>query len=338
VNNMRKAAMLCPALAMLFCAGSQVWAAEQGIGVIVAPQSNRQNVSPGILPPEFSDHFILRDSERVWLDINREAIGLPGTAMIDMEKFEAMLVKLSNQVRKQPVNAMVGSNGAIIPGSKGHQLDSKQFIALFLHYFYDTGAGIYEVPLAPLYPKVDSELLSEIRVKPIGNYVTYYNARNKNRSHNVALAAKAIDNVVVFPGERFSFNTTVGIRTKARGYLQAPIIVRGELAEGIGGGICQVSSTLYNATDRAGLKIIERYSHSRRVPYVLPGRDATVSWGGPDFTFENPYNQPILIKATAYAGSMHVALYSSENINFNPREVRGIGKKLPQEVKNTNNP
>jgi len=336
MNNMIKAAMLSSALVMLFCAGSQEWAMAQG-GMLAAPQTERQNVPPDVLPPEFSDHFILRDSERVWLDINREAFGIPGTTMVDMEKFDAMLAKLSNQVRKQPVNAMIGSNGAIIPGIAGYQLDSKKLMVLFFHYFYDSGAGIYEVPLAPLYPTVDSELLSEIRVKPIGSYVTYYNARNKNRSHNVALAAKAIDNVVIFPGERFSFNQTVGIRTRARGYLQAPIIVRGELAEGIGGGICQVSSTLFNATDRAGLKIIERYSHSRRVPYVLAGRDATVSWGGPDFTFENCYNQPILIKAAAYAGSMHVALYSSENINFNPREVRGIGKKLPQEVKNTNN-
>jgi len=337
VNNMMKAAMLGTALAMLFCASSQEWAAAQG-GMLLVPQPDHQNEFHDMLPPEFRDHFVLRDREQMWLDINRESFRLPAVTMVDMEKLDAMLAKLSNQVRKQPVNAMIGSNGAIIPDVAGHRLDSKKFMELFFHYFYGSGAAIHEVPLAPVYPKVDSELLSEIRVKPIGNYVTYYNARNKNRSHNVALAAKAIDNVVVFPGERFSFNTTVGIRTKARGYLQAPIIVRGELAEGIGGGICQVSSTLYNATDRAGLKIIERYSHSRRVPYVLAGRDATVSWGGPDFTFENSYNQPILIKAAAYAGSMHVALYSSENINFNPREVRGIGKKLPQEVENTNNP
>ena len=153
-----------------------------------------------------------------------------------------------------------------------------------------------------VFPRVDGELLAEIKEKPIGHYVTYYNARNRNRSHNIRLAAAAINNTVLFPGETFSFNAVVGKRTKEKGYLQAPIIVRGELAEGIGGGICQVSSTLFNATDRAGLYIVKRYSHSRNVPYVRPGRDATVSWDGPDFVFQNRYNQPILIRAQAVPG------------------------------------
>src|SRR5690606_24482567 len=114
--------------------------------------------------------------------------------------------------------------------------------------------------------------------KLIGQYVTYYNSRNKNRSHNISLAAKSINNYVLFPGEVFSFNKVVGQRTISKGYMRAKVIVRGEFSEGIGGGICQVSSTLYNAADHAGLKIMQRYSHSRSVPYVPPGRDATVNW------------------------------------------------------------
>ncbi len=84
------------------------------------------------------------------------------------------------------------------------------------------------------------------------------------------MAAEAIDNHVVFPGESFSFNETVGERTKEKGYQRAPVIIEGELAEDIGGGICQVSSTLYNAVDIDGMEIVERYSHSRSVPYVRP--------------------------------------------------------------------
>ncbi|MFP3440966.1 VanW family protein, partial [Pantoea sp. SIMBA_133] len=116
---------------------------------------------------------------------------------------------------------------------------------------------------------------------------THFRKNNLERTSNIELAAEAINNTVVFPGETFSFNQTVGKRTKERGYLPAPIIVKGELSEGIGGGICQVSSTLFNAVDQAGVQIIERYSHSRSVPYVKPGRDATVSWYGPDFSFRN---------------------------------------------------
>ena len=130
----------------------------------------------------------------------------------------------------------------------------------------------------------------------------------------MTLAVKAIDNVVVFPGESFSFNKVVGKRTASKGYMRAPVIVKGELAEDIGGGICQVSSTLFNAVDHTGVQIVERFSHSRKVPYVPPGRDATVSWYGPDFVFKNNLNQPILIKAKISNGNVLVRIYSSESV------------------------
>ncbi|CAM3708935.1 hypothetical protein PALA111701_21990 [Paenibacillus lactis] len=94
-----------------------------------------------------------------------------------------------------------------------------------------------------------------------------------------------------------------------------------------------MSSTLFNAIDRAGLKIVQRYSHSRNVPYVPPGRDATVSWGGPDFVFENAYNEPILIRALSGGGKMTVSVYSSEFIEYKPREVPSMSRRLPEETK-----
>ncbi|WP_345840752.1 VanW family protein [Bacillus sp. P14.5] len=163
---------------------------------------------------------------------------------------------------------------------------------------------------------MDSELLERIKRKRISHYVTYFNSRNKERVHNIKLASDAINNQVVFPGETFSFNQIVGKRTVSKGYLPAPVIVKGELSEGIGGGICQVSSTLFNAVDRAGVKILERYSHSRRVPYVPPKRDATVSWYGPDFTFRNQHNQPLLIRSVVTGGQMIIMVFSSEDLDF----------------------
>lgn len=192
---------------------------------------------------------------------------------------------------------MINDQGRIVPGKVGYSLSRKGFKEQFYAYFYGDGPSTIEVPELNVYPKVDSELLSHIRTQRIGQYVTYFNSGNKSRTHNISLAAKAIDNHVVFPNETFSFNKVVGMRTPDKGYMKAPVIVRGELSEGVGGGICQVSSTLFNAVDRAGLEIVQRYSHSRRVPYVPPGRDATVSWGGPDLRFQNKYNQPVLIRA-----------------------------------------
>ncbi len=172
-----------------------------------------------------------------------------------------------------------------------------------------------------MYPHVDSELLANIKTKQIAQYVTYYNHNRKQRSHNIFLASEAINNHVVFPGETFSFNQVVGERTEEKGYLPAPEIVKGELIEGIGGGICQVSSTLYNAVDKIGVQMIERYSHSKHVPYVPKGRDATVSWYGPDFSFKNTLNQPLLIRSKTKEGKMIVEVYSSDILEYKIKSV-----------------
>lgn len=257
---------------------------------------------------------------------------MPGQTFVDADKLNALIAKLDKSVRTEPRNAKIGENGRIVAEQPGYLLNRDSFAAQFYAYFFGSGPAGFELERLKVYPKVDSELLANIRQKQIGTYATYYNSGNKSRSHNIALAAKAIDSHVVFPGETFSFNRVVGQRTADKGYKRAPIIVRGELSEDIGGGICQVSSTLFNAIDRAGLRIVQRYSHSRHVPYVLPGRDATVSWGGPDFTFENRYNQPILIRAFAGGGSLFVSIHSSDTIEYKPRVVPGASKRLPEEI------
>lgn len=267
------------------------------------------------------------------LVVERADYALPGVTMVDLDKMDQLIAKLAKRVYDPPANAYIADDGRMIAERKGSRLDEKAFTAQFYRYFYGGGAAFVEAPMRPVAARVDRELLGSIRRRPIGYYVTYFNARNRNRAHNIALAAKAINNTVVFPGEKFSFNRVVGRRTKDKGYLEAPVIVRGELSEGVGGGICQVSSTLFNATDRAGLHIVARYSHSRSVPYVRPGRDATVSWDGPDFVFRNPYNQPVLIRSSAAHGKIYVVLYSSDEMEFVPREVPGMNaRELPEET------
>lgn len=215
----------------------------------------------------------------------------------------------------------------------GYQLDRKSFTTKLYNSLFESSQSKIEIPTMPIYPQVDSEILSHLQEKRIGQYVTYYNAKNEKRSFNILLAAKAINNQVVFPGQTFSFNKVVGKRTKKKGYLVAPVIVKGELSEGIGGGICQVSSTLFNAVDRSGLQIVERYSHSKSVRYVPSGRDATVSWYGPDFKFQNKYNQPILIRARTFEGKLIVTIFSSELVNDEPRKVPSASHHLPKEIK-----
>lgn len=254
-----------------------------------------------------------------------------GVSLVDVNRLQTMMEALAKLAYQEPINATINNSGAIVPEKKGRKLHEEKFLRQFYEYYYGDGASTIQIPFQEVYPKVDQALISQVRKKTIGQYTTYYNSRNKNRSHNIMLASQAINNYVVLPGEIFSFNKVVGKRTKEKGYLQAPVIVRGELSEGIGGGICQVSSTLFNAVDKAGLHIVQRYSHSRDVAYVRPGRDATVSWYGPDFVFQNKYAYPIMIRASSSNGSMYVSVHSFPEIEYEPRHVPSVRQNTPEE-------
>jgi len=275
----------------------------------------------GVPEEHISDSLEITHNGEIIAIVNRVDFTNPylDTPLLELDSFEKFVADIETKVYQPPENAMISDSGKMVDEKIGHKLNYKKFTELFYDFFYHYGQLKIEAPLTSVYPKVDSELLSNIHTQHIGRYVTYFRVGNKQRVHNIELAAEAINNHVVFPGEIFSFNKVVGKRTKEKGYLPAPVIVKGELSEGIGGGICQVSSTLFNAVDKAGLKIIERYSHSRSVPYVPPGRDATVSWYGPDFTFKNNYNQPILLRTKVLHGQLIVNVFSSDSINYQPK-------------------
>ncbi|WP_347550615.1 VanW family protein [Pseudalkalibacillus hwajinpoensis] len=239
-----------------------------------------------------------------------------GTPHLHQDRLHGLINDVDNAVSKTPRDAFIDERGLIVDGKSGYKLNRVVFQENLLQSLYNNGTTRIEASVIQLHPKVDAELLSAIRTKEIGSFVTYFKIANNERTTNITLATEAINNKVVFPGETFSFNKAVGKRTKEKGYLPAPIIVKGELSEGIGGGICQVSSTLFNAVDKAGVHILERYSHSRKVPYVKPGRDATVSWYGPDFTFRNEYNQPLLIRAKVSDGAVAIKIFTSDTNNI----------------------
>lgn len=129
----------------------------------------------------------------------------------------------------------------------------------------------------------------------LGTCTTSFARSNTNRNTNIQLATKACNGYVIQPGATFSFNTVVGKRTKERGYKEAGVYVNGQTDTGIGGGICQVSSTLFNAALESNMTIVARRAHSLPVSYLPKGRDAAVSWGGPEFKFKNPYSFPVMI-------------------------------------------
>lgn len=151
----------------------------------------------------------------------------------------------------------------------------------------------------------------------IGSFTTFISDKKASRINNMEVAAKNIMYEKVAPGEEFSFNQVLGRRTPGKGYERAPIIIKTENGPkkdyGVGGGICQLSTTLYNAADRAGLKVTERHAHSKRVGYVPEGRDATVTYGGADLKFVNTGKHPVMIKV--YVSNYRVKVSIIENRN-----------------------
>lgn len=156
-------------------------------------------------------------------------------------------------------------------------------------------------------PEISAASAKE-KYKTISSFTTNTTA-NQNRNTNVRLAAEAISGTVIKPGQEFSFNGTVGQRTEAKGYKGAAAYNNGEVVQEIGGGVCQVSTTLYNAVFKAGLKISSRRSHTFEPSYVTPGRDATVSWDQPDFKFINNSSTAIGLRASYADQKVTVSVY-----------------------------
>ena len=137
--------------------------------------------------------------------------------------------------------------------------------------------------------------------------------RGEETLANVSVAADAIDLTILHPNETFSFNDIVGIRSEEKGYKPGLMYANGEVITGIGGGICIVSTVIYNAVLETGLKIIERHPHSGPVSYADPGRDAAVSYGWADLRFKNDTNDPIYIRTKVENNELVVSLYGTKN-------------------------
>ncbi|MEH7119983.1 VanW family protein, partial [Neobacillus vireti] len=149
------------------------------------------------------------------------SVSLPVIPIIDMEKFKQLLSDIDQKVSKKPNNAIIDKYGNIIPEQVGYSLNRDIFTEKVFSYYFSNGSSKLEVPLQVMYPRVDSELLGNIRSEKIGEYVTFFNSYNKERNNNISLATNAINNFVLFPGEIFSFNKVVGERTPKKGYMPA---------------------------------------------------------------------------------------------------------------------
>ena len=188
----------------------------------------------------------------------------------------------------------------------------------------------YEIQLTITKPKVTTaQIGSEAFPDLLATYSTRYDGGDRDRTTNLRIACQKINEKVVLPGETFSYNQTLGVRSTATGYKNAKVYENGEVVDGIGGGICQISSTLYNSVLMANLDIVERKNHQFVTSYTPAGRDATVVYGMTDFKFKNTRKYAIKIKASASNGVATVSIYGikEENeytVSFSTRTVSTI--------------
>lgn len=206
-----------------------------------------------------------------------------------------------NEVHKDPVNAYYSQNPYVVhPSENGTDFaisldDAKNLLK--------EEKDEYVIPLKVLYPSVTTNMIgTEAFPDLLSEFSTKYAASNKNRTTNLILASKKINGTVLMPGETFSYNKVVGARTIQAGYKEAPIYVSGRVEDGIGGGICQITTTLYNAVLYANLDIVERSNHQFVPSYAGPSRDATVVYGAIDFKFKNNRDYPIKITCSVSGG------------------------------------
>ena len=187
-----------------------------------------------------------------------------------------------------------------------------------------------EIPFRFLLPEIHKVDLDSILFRDVlGEYETAHTG-NRARTTNIRLACEAINNLILMPGDKFDFNTVVGERTAAKGYMEADAYSDGLTVSARGGGICQVSSTLYYCTLVADLEIVTRSPHSYVSTYMPIGMDATVSWGGPHFTFKNNTNYPIRIEAKEEEGYVKVKLIGTDEKDYYIKmEYEIVGSQSP---------
>lgn len=238
------------------------------------------------------------------LNLEKDTIEIP---VINKEPQNIDIEKIHDEIYKEAQDAYITQNPTVVH-SEVNGVDfaiSNEEIQKILQEDKEE----YIIPLNITLPsKTVNDLGEDAFPDVLGTYTTLYDASNENRDNNVNLASEKINGTIIYPGETFSYNQIVGKRTIEAGYKEAGAYAGGKVVQEIGGGICQVSSTLYNAVLYANLEVVERYNHYFETSYVDPGRDATVSWGSLDFQFKNNRDYAIKIEAKARNGVCEITI------------------------------
>ena len=231
----------------------------------------------------------------------------------DNDKLKSVIKRISEYIDSEPVQAVIDANRGKIKikaGKDGKRVKQEELFKNIENTISNSSINSIDVdiPIDTISPKLKYNQLKNINGM-IAVYETRYPIKNISRARNIAVTANKLDKQLIMPNQEISFLKLLGDVTVAQGFSRATIIVNNKFVDGVGGGVCQVSTTLYNAVLESGLTVKERTHHSLPVHYVPLGRDATVAEGAPDLKYKNEYDFPVYIRMYASNGIMRTEVY-----------------------------
>ena len=249
--------------------------------------------------------------------IKRDGYELPLRLVINKKKFEQKIVELTSGLglpaRDAAFRVTKDERIEIIPGGDGVEIDKEAAYRDLVDYLVKKKESpeIY-LNLVQAKPRRTTEMVAAMGLKGLlGAYSTSFDPADVRRVYNIRVAASSLDGLLIPPGQEVSFNRVVGPRSTEAGYKNAKVIVNDEFVEGIGGGVCQVSTTLYNTILLSNLEILKRTNHSLPVSYVPIGRDATVVYGATDLKFRNSTESYVYVRSSVYGRQLNFKIYGN---------------------------
>ena len=250
------------------------------------------------------------------------------------EKIDDYIEVLCSQINKEPVDATINieqDNIKVTDEIIGIKINKDTLRETIIDKIDELDFNETSIPINIIKPKYTYENLSKIN-SVLGSYKTKFNLSNYNRSNNIYIATNKTNNILLKNNEEFSFNNIIGQRSEQAGFKEAPVIINGEMQSGLGGGICQVSSTIYNAVLYSGLEITEARNHSIPSSYIEKGRDATVSYGAVDLKFRNNYQYPILIQNKVINDTIVTTIYGNDRYKREIDIVTELVETIPNKT------
>lgn len=261
-------------------------------------------------------------------------------AYVDSDKLTDALEPKVGDVGQEPTDASFkvgGGHVTIVPSKDGTGPDIKALAEELTTVLVADGQRVVTLKTRRVHPEITTGKARRMGIKErLSTYTTTYDASNTPRVNNIHTLAKALDGTLIPPGGTFSFNDAIGPRTAEKGYQEAPAIVNGKLVPQLGGGICQVGTTVFNTVFFSGLPVTERHNHSFYISHYPKGRDATISWGGPDLEFRNDTKKWVLVATAFSSGSLTVSLYGTDpgyEVSYETGAFTNIRPHSTKEVK-----